>query len=423
METVRLNSDSVYVEYATLALQRAGYVETVSSDFDNAVENAIIAFQNDNNITADGIVGQNTWGLLMPYLLGYITVTATGNETIEQIAVKYNVSDKAIRIANPDIAETPQGETQIIVPYRFDVVATNVNYTYEITDIFAQGLVKRYPFIAKGSAGKSIMDKDLITLTLGNGATQVFFNASHHANEWITTPVVLKYVEDIGKAFAYSGKIFGLDAQNLLNEKTLFTIPLVNPDGVDLVNGGITDDYFLNLTKQISNRFPDIPYPSGWKANITGTDLNLNYPANWLKAREIKFARGFTQPAPRDYVGQTPLSARESRHLYDYTLSHDFALTISYHTQGNVIYWKYLDYFPENSLEIANALSSVSGYALSLTPSESSYAGYKDWFISYYNRPGYTVEVGQGINPLPISQFDSIYERNFPLMTTALSMA
>ena len=423
METIRLNSEGVYVEYATLALQRAGYAETVSSAFDQTAETAVVAFQNDNNITSDGIVGANTWQLLMPYLLGYIEITATGDETIEQIAKRYNVSPIAITIANPDITDTPPSETQVVVPYRFDVVATNVDYTYEITNIFAMGIVKRYPFVQKGSAGKSIMDKDLITLTLGEGETQVFFNASHHANEWITTPVVLKYVEDLAKAFAYNSGIAGIDAKNLLGQKTLFTIPLVNPDGVDLVNGGITDDYFLNLTRQISNRFTDIPYPNGWKANITGTDLNLNYPANWLKAREIKFALGFTEPAPRDYVGQTPLSAREARHVYEYTLSHDFALTISYHTQGNVIYWKYLDYLPQNSLEIANALSRVSGYALSVTPSESSYAGYKDWFISYYNRPGYTVEVGRGTNPLSISQFDSIYERNLPLMTTALNMA
>ena len=42
----------------------------------------------------------------------------------------------------------------------------------------------------------------------------------------------------------------------------------------------------------------------------------------------------------------------------------------------------------------------------------SGYAGYKDWFIMNYDRPGYTVEAGLGENPLPMSQFAQIYEDN-----------
>ncbi len=423
MQTVRLNSEGIYVEYLTLALTRAGYMETVSSVFDANTQTALTSFQNDNNLTADGIAGSNTWQALMPYLLGYQTVTAAQGETLNSIANRLNASEQAVTIANPDISDPLTEGQQIIVPYRFDVVATNVDYTYEITDIFARGIEARYPAVTRASAGKSIMGKDLVTLELGNGGTEVFFNASHHANEWITTPVVLKYVEDLAKGAAYGSSISGTDAATLLADKKLYVMPLVNPDGVDLVNGGIQDEYFLSLTKEISDRYPSIPYPSGWKANIAGTDLNLNYPAGWLRAREIKFAGGFTSPAPRDYVGQTPLSAQEARAVYDYTLNHNFALTISYHTQGNVIYWKFADYQPENSLEIANALANASGYMLSLTPAESSWAGYKDWFISYYNLPGYTVEAGRGTNPLPISQFDTIYNANLPLMTTAIEMA
>ncbi len=32
-----------------------------------------------------------------------------------------------------------------------------------------------------------------------------------------------------------------------------------------------------------------------------------------------------------------------------------------------------------------------------------SYGGYKDWFIQDFNRPGYTLELGEGQNPLPMS--------------------
>jgi g-D-glutamyl-meso-diaminopimelate peptidase len=81
-----------------------------------------------------------------------------------------------------------------------------------------------------------------------------------------------------------------------------------------------------------------------------------------------------------------------------------------------------MDYKPENSYEIAQMFSQLSGYQVSQTPYESGHAGYKDWFIQDYDRPGYTFEVGIGTNPLPLSQFDEIYERNAPVMAAALTV-
>ena len=99
------------------------------------------------------------------------------------------------------------------------------------------------------------------------------------------------------------------------------------------------------------------------------------------------------------------------------------ALTVSMHTQGDTIYWKYQDFLPPRSEEIADELARVSGYTKAITPYASGFAGYKDWYISYYNRPGYTVEIGRGINPLPISDFDSIYPANLRLLSKAISLA
>ena len=42
--------------------------------------------------------------------------------------------------------------------------------------------------------------------------------------------------------------------------------------------------------------------------------------------------------------------------------------------------------------------------------------GYKDWFIKEYDRPGYTIEAGLGVNPLPMSQFETIYRANRPIL-------
>lgn len=75
---------------------------------------------------------------------------------------------------------------------------------------------------------------------------------------------------------------------------------------------------------------------------------------------------------------------------------------------------------PHSSLELGNILSKVSGYSLKTVPVNSSYAGFKDWFILKYNKPCFTIELGLGENPLPISDFDSIYKKVYPLLVTCI---
>ena len=423
MKVLKTGSSGVWVEYLSLGLIRAGFNPGgIKNTFDQAVKNALIAFQNKKGISADGIAGEETYRSLLPYLKGYDTVVLGDGQSLADIAKSYFVGEDAIKIANPMVQSFLPG-TEITVPYGFDVVPDNVNYTYELVTLVMEGLKARYPFANLSTAGNSVMDKELWYIRIGTGEKKIFFNASHHANEWITTPVLLKFAEEYLRAIASGSAINSLDATTLYSNKSLYIMPLVNPDGVDLVNGAIDPNNPLYLNaRSISVNYPSISFPDGWKANIAGTDLNLNYPASWEKAKEIKYSLGFVSPAPRDFVGASPLSAIESRAVYNFSEKNNFALTVSMHTQGEVIYWKYLDYLPPRSEEIALELSQVSGYSLETTPYASSFAGYKDWFISYYNLPGYTVETGKGQNPLPISELGNIYPANSRLLTKALEL-
>ena len=132
---------------------------------------------------------------------------------------------------------------------------------------------------------------------------------------------------------------------------------------------------------------------------------------------------GFYLPRPAGLCWHCPTHPAGSAGVYRHTLRNDFRLTLSYHAQGKLIYWRYLDYLPPRSEEIAQAMGEASGYSVEETPSLSGYAGYKDWFIQTYDRPGYTIEVGQGTSPLPLSQFDGIYADNLGILVLGLALA
>jgi len=261
-----------------------------------------------------------------------------------------------------------------------------------------------FPLIGVAKIGTSRIGRPIFALTIGHGSRVVLINAAHHANEWITSVIAMKFLEEC--ATSANG--------DWMNDITLHIIPMVNPDGVDLVTGGL--GRLRPIYQAAKNMAGGENFPQCWKANILGVDLNSNYPANWEQARKNKYERGYTKPGPRDYVGEYPLCEPETSAMAAYTIVNDFAYTISLHTQGEEIYWQYQNYNPPGAKELAVRLSAASGYKLEEVPDESSHAGYRDWFISKFNRPGMTIECGLGENPLPISDFDSIYKKVAPLL-------
>ena len=300
------------------------------------------------------------------------------------------------------------------------IVKTDVPMTWALSNEIMDALQAAYPFIRSEILTDTHFGRNVRTLVLGNGPRQVLFTAAHHANEWITATVLLKFAEDLAQAIQSGGKIWGVPAKNIYDLVTVHLVPMVNPDGVDLVTGAIrpgSEGYDRAL--ELSRNYPAIPFPEGWKANLLGVDLNLQYPAGWLQAREIKFSQGFTRPGPRDYVGRAPLDQRESRALADYTEEVAPRIVLAFHTQGQVIYWQFEDIEVKGARELAEEFARVSGYSLEDTPYASSFAGYKDWFIKMYRRPGFTIEVGLGENPLPLQQFEQIYRDNLGILVTA----
>lgn len=275
------------------------------------------------------------------------------------------------------------------------IVSTNINYNYEILQKNIKELKNTYSFFKIGSIGDSVLEKNISYIKIGQGKREVLYHAGIHANEFITSNLLMKFIEEFSKAISLNSVIYGQSAKKLFNMVSLYIIPMVNPDGIDLVTGKLekNSNIYKNYVK-IAKEYPNIPFPNGWKANFNGVDLNLQFPAEWEKAKQIKFSQGFIKPAPRDFVGKAPLTQPEAIALYEFTLKHNFDLTISYHTQGKEIYSQFLNYKPSKAKKIGETFAKVSKYKLAQVPYNSSFAGYKDWFIQKYNKPSFTIEAG-----------------------------
>ena len=81
----------------------------------------------------------------------------------------------------------------------------------------------------------------------------------------------MKWVEKLCLAYVNDGYIYGYLARRILRDTSIYVVPMVNPDGVNLVTNAVPkDSKFFKQAEKISADYPAIPFPSGWKANIEG---------------------------------------------------------------------------------------------------------------------------------------------------------
>ena len=74
-------------------------------------------------------------------------------------------------------------------------------------------------------------------IRIGRGSNHVFYSASIHANESITTNLLMKFIEDFCIAYTINADIFGINSRTIFKNSSIYIVPMCNPDGVNLVNG------------------------------------------------------------------------------------------------------------------------------------------------------------------------------------------
>ena len=259
-----------------------------------------------------------------------------------------------------------------------------------------------YESIATTSQGRNVW---LIKFGNLDAENKIFITGSIHAREYMCSQLIMRMLEEYTLHFDVY--------QNAFNSVCFYILPMVNPDGVSISQYGAagatqqyTKDWLRGLTLAKVNL-------SMIKANGNGVDLNRNFPVGFGNADKKAIL-----PSLSYYPGSEPLSEIETLAIAKILYENKFVMGINYHSMGNIVYYG----AKTNSKEVDEACKALACVAHELTSYKLEYCGkaigsLSDYFGAIEQAPSITIEIGKA-NPVPISQFDTIYEQNVALWPT-----
>lgn len=260
------------------------------------------------------------------------------------------------------------------------------------------------------NAGQSLMDKKIPYLQIGCGDKKILLIGAHHGLEYLTSAFLMKFIDRYLQKLESQEEYYGHDIRQLSSKVSLYIIPMLNPDGVDIaVNGlDITNEYHRKLISMVGiHSFHEV-----WQSNARGVDINHNYDAGWKMTAK--------KQAPSLYGGEYPESEPETKAAVNFIKTVGIDMVIAFHSQGREIYYDFDGKEAQRSEEIAQKMAKESGYAVCRPTGTAVYGGCKDWFIKEFGREGFTIEIGLGKNPMPLSKIEEIYEENAKMILAAM---
>ena len=150
------------------------------------------------------------------------------------------------------------------------IVPTDVPMTPELADSLVDRLAAEYPDLRVETLASTAYGRPIRAMRIGTGARRVLYSAAHHANEWLTATVLLKFAEDYAQALRTDSAIGGVSARELSDAATVYLVPMVNPDGVALVTGAATPEE-QEQARELSRNYPNIPFPRAGRQTCWGS--------------------------------------------------------------------------------------------------------------------------------------------------------
>ena len=206
----------------------------------------------------------------------------------------------------------------------------------------------------KQSLGASVQGRNLWMVKISDNADtdedeqEVLYTGLHHAREPQSMATLMYFISYLLENYGTDS-----DATFLVDNRELYFVPVVNPDG-----------YVYNQTTN----------PNGgglWRKNRRmntggsfGVDLNRNYGYQWgydnIGSSNI--------PTSETYRGTAPFSEPETQIIRDFAVNHNFMSCLNYHSYSNLLIypWGYISNFvtPDSALFIgmADDMTQFNGY-------------------------------------------------------------
>lgn len=320
----------------------------------------------------------------------------------------------------PDVPPSPPDDDVGAGSFGIDIVdVSKAEYTYaEMVDDLAL-LEKRYgDKMSYKTIGTSLDGRSIYAVTLGNpdAENQIIISAGIHAREYMTPMLVMAQLEHY--LYYYDTESAGVvPLSEIFEEYSFCILPMCNPDGITLAQTGldgirseelratILSIYELDRVKFEYEGTLD-EYLSEWKANARGVDLNRNFDTDDFGTYPI-----MSRPCYMNHPGEYPLSEPETRAMTDFVMSlTNPVLSVAVHSQGEVIYFNCgQDNFDE-ARALSENLAEWTGYKLE--SEVKHYSAFDDWCNKELGIPSATVETGKSPCPLPIEEFDKIWQSN-----------
>lgn len=267
---------------------------------------------------------------------------------------------------------------------------------------YERKLLSKYSNIKRRVIGYSALSRKLVAYTVG-GESGVLMCGAFHGMERITAAMLYRFLGDVCCRYERDSTF-----KKTLDHTGCTIVPMVNPDGVEIsVNSHSSANHLKNHVAECLER-EGISH-TAWQANARGVDINHNFDADFHIVKQHEKEMGIVAPSSTRYGGEYPESERETRALCDLCRQQQYSLAAALHSQGREIYYDFGENTPKESIEIANNISKLSGYAVSYPQGIAVGGGFKDWFIQRFCRPAFTIEVGLGKNPLPPEAIDTEY--------------
>lgn len=147
-----------------------------------------------------------------------------------------------------------------------------MHYDYKMCVRDIKLLTRNNDFIEKIKIGYSNMNKPIYCVKIGKGERNILVTCAHFGTEYLTSAFIMNFLKNYADAYKNGDDFEGKNSGELYSNISLYVIPMLNPDSVDIaVNGfDITDSFHQRLISDAGVH----SFNRVWKDSLSSSDIH-----------------------------------------------------------------------------------------------------------------------------------------------------